>query len=1572
MKFNFLNQKGNDIDANYDFYESIDGQLQKTVSGESTRNYYTTNSIKSRTKVKLATTNTNFFPHETIIYKMNRSTQNKDVYLREFTSLPNTNEVQMFLVGIYENNPLTESFKSASRITTGETYYLYFDLILNNENIDTLLANFKIGNGNVLRNGISIENAYSIQGYLRVLTKESSGTIIDLASTNIVDSNAKQANVIFSEQQGKKSIPIFLEIKVDENALAQNSVPLYFQATHGNQESLLYTSNIVIGESICLFEYDSDCPAFLLSHYLKWNDNDYAPMEERDILLIGDEYKIKTTVKNLTDEAFGNVDLILNVPKEKLQYYTLGNDTNLVTHQVALSPLSTSAGKETTINPIKKTTSGKINLSIEKNVNGLNTLEDYELNEDEISIKVLDKEELNIEVIPSEIYQDAEYPFFYVKTKYKSGYSGVPAIWYVEKNGVPLGQGYEGMTDGNGIEITSFDATPFSEGDILTFVAEDMNGNIPARLVVIIKDPFPDAAPVVKSCLKLRLPNGKYTNDDDYTIGFDIPMITVNENASEHIFIDSNCTDDRSIYLYTDLFVSENYFDIKAGETKDITVTGKIRDSIYGAYPLQALEIGTSQYEEFASMDVVVNNSNGKLQLSNAILDFRLTNEVETVVTNTSNPGRKDNYYPQASLSTESASIEYNKPGNPESYTFTAKVIGHGLESIAYGFIKSDITYVGERAGEDSDPYNLIYTPTEAEVTETAADICEDVAYTGVSVPKPEPDLEEDESTTTQTYTPSSVVPISGSVGDVITEETTATTKAKEINKKISLDGVAGTSSSSVGTGTNATADETGEVGLGGIEGDWDEAETCAQPNTFYSGDGGTRGLNCGPYHPSGYYMEYIWDIMHDVQGNLTPGAPRPPNFAEYWGAVRDLRGQDYTVLTVNAQNTAQITNLSYVGDGITWARYYVKGSDNQSDWGYHRYRTSYLQTQIDYARIVEWASDQQEIWEAEVTIDPIEGRVYEVGSYDATPTPQWTEEDTVHGYEEGESWTPEGSTSLYTTACVVTNGFVDPERMSSLESTEPWVIRDPAEPYIEYSGSGNIMYEIPEDSVPAELDVYLRNGKYYAEYVGVSEIASKEITFKFSDKSLQGEEYAILKVRDWVNNSVVETAFQIKLVGNEHNCFTKDGTEGFTGSNYSPRLLFDWDWDSIALDQCDQENSNYTYCDGVQFNISIFKRLYEIEKLLKTAKFNDIANKTAFYAYLIKDNYSQELLQDFSDHYSGSFIEQDVTFDIFKKFIENNKLTYAVELETGLGTKLEYGGLYRIEIDIDRTNENLYSLFDGENLNADIQITLRPVNKASNYNPFYETPFDGDIGENRIGYGSSVDVNGLWLNEILVADNKGNSAMTQVEFEQTSNLATLDNEIVLQYDKNTGKLKFYPSQPTAVEATVTGSGNVKVNYTVDGSGSSQMPAKEWKITSSTIGTSKCHDFEDQEAGYAIETVNGDTHQLEWSGNKSGTLGLTTTYFTPEDSVLKITPTLGDLNFNSQSNLIISDSIILQYYDQQKTTDYVTLQGVFNMIAEEKLCMSKNSDSEITVFWNPYYIGELEQAVTTGSGSSCD
>ena len=59
---------------------------------------------------------------------------------------------------------------------------------------------------------------------------------IDLASTDLVNQNAKEANIIFNQTSGLSSIPIILVVKSDLNA--EGTHTLFFRSQNGAHSSL--------------------------------------------------------------------------------------------------------------------------------------------------------------------------------------------------------------------------------------------------------------------------------------------------------------------------------------------------------------------------------------------------------------------------------------------------------------------------------------------------------------------------------------------------------------------------------------------------------------------------------------------------------------------------------------------------------------------------------------------------------------------------------------------------------------------------------------------------------------------------------------------------------------------------------------------------------------------------------------------------------------------------------------------------------------------------------------------------------------------------------------------------------------------------------------------------------------------------------------------------------------------------------------------------------------------------------------------------------------------------------------
>jgi hypothetical protein len=65
-------------------------------------------------------------------------------------------------------------------------------------------------------------------------------------------------------------------------------------------------------------------------------------------------------------------------------------------------------------------------------------------------------------------------------------------------------------------------------------------------------------------------------------------------------------------------------------------------------------------------------------------------------------------------------------------------------------------------------------------------------------------------------------------------------------------------------------------------------------------------------------------------------------------------------------------------------------------------------------------------------------------------------------------------------------------------------------------------------------------------------------------------------------------------------NC-TVGAKTGSTGMSAKPKVLLDWDWSHIAIDTCDESNSDYKYCDTTQFTTTLLKKVYEMKDFFQT-----------------------------------------------------------------------------------------------------------------------------------------------------------------------------------------------------------------------------------------------------------------------------------------------------------------------------------------------------------------------------------
>jgi len=1553
------------------------------------KGYVTTKSYKAGTLVKIVIEDANYFPYESLSYEITRSNQEKNIVLTKQNELPNNNETQMILRQVFSANPTNSKETSPpTRIMPGEKYYLLFDLILNREEKTSVVVNFFAGNESkqMIDNNtkVAINFATSLENALVVLSSKMEGFTINPSVDNpyLVDSGAKQLNILFDEAQGLRQIPMILEIKVDDNATGK--IELHYQSKFGGYTSLAYKKEFEIGKAFCL---GSNCPKFLFSHYLKWGNKPYTPLGEMsERVQIGDEYKLSTIVENASDEAIGAANLLTISDKSGAEYAILFKpDKNSITKPITLAPLSISLPVEVDLSLLKTANDARVKTSVTKIVNGADTQKNAEGNLSTVLFDVKNKNVLQMTLSATStinvIHEKTFYPLFFVKVVSREGGAGgakknVKAIWSARFDGetIPFISGME--TDANGNYLGSFDASNIEAGRKIIFEAVDENNSIPAQLIITVGKAFVDIQPKPPECVKVKI-NGTDISE------VDIPTLDVMVGSTNTIVVDSNCDEAKVIWVASDIASTPAaQFNLPAKASQTITLDGtqtvQARSGMLGAYPVQVMMIGSDGYREVGYFDVIMKDPTAPFDLESAIFDFRKTETVSSKITNKKYSGRLDNFYPKMGISTESVSVTYKKPGNPEKISFKALVVGSAVEELIQGMGWGTIWYQSNSGSHCPPTLAANTAPSELYFTEDNATVCEQ-AIEEVSNLVAEP-IEEPEIAATSGE-PFYTLPVSAQnkILSEIMAKTGSTSAIKKRDTNLFL------------SGENI---EQKYLKLSFAEGG--ELNPNVIPHTYSS----TSDPVSAEYYPAPIgSAEVVGDGCTKETQMDWVAYERPPGwndceYGECWTGGGEKPSGRISLISSEHCNPCKILFVGGKDEAFgIFGKISSRGEHVPCGFlgGNLCHDDSKIKTQPEFYRIFMPKKEVKKVWQLDVNLTTKEGSVESMGSYlDATPIPIWTNIGLFMGHEPGDDW--KDGTLRKAVLCSQPMGFIPLTAAGDSEVFGPYPLPDPAETLIEYDTSGYIKYEIPKETIPEGVRVYLKDGQYYAEYIGLPELSSPTIDFNLTKVNLLGQEYAIITVQDWISGTEKQSKiFQVKLIGNPTNCYMSDGTAGMTGKEFVPRLKFDWDWTNISANQCDSSNSEYTYCDGTQFLVSLFKKISNLQDTYLRGNLSDLPKQTLFYSYLIKDNYSQEFLNDFDDYYSTSALTS-IGFNTtqsakgYDQFITENKIKFKVKDGSNIieGGQLTKGGLYEVTLNAERINKNIWSIFDSNAPNAEITVTFRLLKEAPNYNQFYETPFDGEVGKKgdtyaRANYGTSL-VNGeLKLNNSgSVKARSYTNSFTSVGFTEKKTLEEINDGVVLRYNASPKQLILSASQPNPVFMKVTGAGGaVSGDYTIEGYGAQTTMKKKWTMLSSTLGKGECLDFEKNNNLVFEEKIVGLTRTISWpKATQKGTVGLATTIFTPKVTTASDTTIIKPVNvsmttLNSFDFLKNGNSLSLTALDSALVMDYDTLQGIFDRIANEEMCMTQNSQNQLMVWWNQDHLNSQLEKVGTDSGHAC-
>ncbi|HLC79114.1 MAG TPA: hypothetical protein VJG83_01670 [archaeon] len=242
----------------------------------------------------------------------------------------------------------------------------------------------------------------------------------------------------------------------------------------------------------------------------------------------------------------------------------------------------------------------------------------------------------------------------------------------------------------------------------------------------------------------------------------------------------------------------------------------------------------------------------------------------------------------------------------------------------------------------------------------------------------------------------------------------------------------------------------------------------------------------------------------------------------------------------------------------------------------------------------------------------------------------------------------------------------------------------------------------------------------------------------------------------------IVSEYFHVRVdSGKEGVCYGPGGIEGATGRAAVPRILPSWNWNVITTDTCDAfkfdsgaANSEFVYCDATQFTTEIVRKLERVKRDTAAGNFSSSAKIAKFNAYLMRDGYSSDFLQDYLVAMTQlSFFNTPTSFtndaDGFKKIFSDAKIKFIGKNHSV--TPLPASGLYEVSVSLKFGSAGQWVFFTQQGSNVEVDVTLELKDELDSTNALYYMPIDGMVGAtpanvnvvDRVGYGTGFSGQG-------------------------------------------------------------------------------------------------------------------------------------------------------------------------------------------------------------------------------------
>lgn len=405
------------------------------------------------------------------------------------------------------------------------------------------------------------------------------------------------------------------------------------------------------------------------------------------------------------------------------------------------------------------------------------------------------------------------------------------------------------------------------------------------------------------------------------------------------------------------------------------------------------------------------------------------------------------------------------------------------------------------------------------------------------------------------------------------------------------------------------------------------------------------------------------------------------------------------------------------------------------------------------------------------------------------------------------------------------------------------------------------------------------------------------------------------------------------------------------------------------------------------------------------------------FDAYLIKDAYSEDFLEDFANH--TSFVDAPGYFSgegystAFADYFAEGKISFELAgvLDDVIKRRLLVPGKYSVSIAAEFDKSIGWKFFEDDGgTAAEVRIVLMNPQQAEPNNIFYYLPFDGEIGretgDGRQGYGVDYFITeetleeGVYLNELTGIESFSDSSnpLVRLSVDKSENLQALNSRltrgnllvIVRPEERDEGfmgSLRFSPNKYSGAIMRVRNDtyteGEIKAAYKMYDAGDVTIDTGENLSFWSALG--ECRNFSGNwlanEFTDRVDLKDDDleSYALHWtSGKVVGDVYLRSVFYLP---IAREGYTLQSKTNNTAfivrpmeifEERRMNESAALAPSDELYFTNLSHISKLFDLVGENKVCIS-NEENETHFWWNQEHVFDstdlnaFEQRVGSGS-----